>query len=543
MSCSAWTVTGAATVSFLLASCFPPAIQDQDEFESREAETEAEVDTLGETVDMADNETDENTAPECLTDSSCGHLDGTCLTGRCRAGVCVAEPTPDLPCDDQDPCTTNDTCGVDGCLGEAKSCDDGLECTDDSCTVTGDCTHLVMRGNCLIGGECFVAGATSEADECDVCVEGEAWTRLAPLECHPVCGDGLVTGSESCDPGKSTLEGCSEQCQVVDGYECEGQPSLCRTRCGDSLIVGREACDDGGNVGGDGCSPDCRVEPGFGCDISGCRPVCGDGWRMGGEGCDDGNLAAGDGCSPFCRVEAGWECSEIAWGADAISLPVRVYDFRAAAEEGGHPDFQAYLGQTPQTGLVGELLDSDDRPTFASRGVPFALTGPDEFGQWYRYVPGLNMYFDLALEFGPVTPNRDSYIFSAPTFFPIDGLGFGNYAHYDRNFHFTTHTQLRFEYRGGEEVRFSGDDDVWIFVNRKLAVDLGGTHGPANGAVTLSDSVDPLTGYRRDAHFDLHEGVVYEIHVFHAERYLVGSSYRLDLRLKKLRGNQSTCLR
>ncbi|MEZ4435306.1 MAG: hypothetical protein R3F65_23105 [bacterium] len=42
--------------------------------------------------------------------------------------------------------------------------------------------------------------------------------------------------------------------------------------CGDGEVEGVEQCDDGNRVAGDGCAPDCTVEP---------DTICGDGVREG----------------------------------------------------------------------------------------------------------------------------------------------------------------------------------------------------------------------------------------------------------------------
>jgi fibro-slime domain-containing protein len=90
-----------------------------------------------------------------------------------------------------------------------------------------------------------------------------------------------------------------------------------------------------------------------------------------------------------------------------------------------------------------------------------------------------------------------------------------------RNFYFTTEARYLMVYQGGESLRFFGDDDVWVFINGVLAVDLGGTHQQLAGSVTLA------TG--GDARFGLEVGNTYEIVVFHADRHPRDSNYELTL--------------
>ena len=73
----------------------------------------------------------------------------------------------------------------------------------------------------------------------------------------------------------------------------------------------------------------------------------------------------------------------------------------------------------------------------------------------------------------------------------------------------------------GTPLDFTGDDDVWVFINRQLAVDLGGIHIPVNGSVTF--------GAGARTNFGLTNGQVYEVAVFQAERQTNGSTYRLTL--------------
>jgi fibro-slime domain-containing protein len=52
---------------------------------------------------------------------------------------------------------------------------------------------------------------------------------------------------------------------------------------------------------------------------------------------------------------------------------------------------------------------------------------------------------------------------------------------------FTAETHMAFVYRGGESFKIMADDDMWVFVNERLLVDMGGVHGRYFKTVMLDD--------------------------------------------------------
>jgi fibro-slime domain-containing protein len=186
-----------------------------------------------------------------------------------------------------------------------------------------------------------------------------------------------------------------------------------------------------------------------------------------------------------------------------------IRDFRS-----DHHDFE-YVIATDR-GIVEDTIGADQKPVYAGNPNTPTTNGQEAFDQWYRDTPGVNVSIPLTITLTESSPGI--FTFQDGDFFPIDGQGQGNEGN-PHNYHFTYEIHAEFTYEGGEVFTFTGDDDLFTFINGRLAIDLGGVHGEQTATIDLDAEADNL---------GITVGGTYNLDFFFAERHTSQSNFRID---------------
>ena len=126
---------------------------------------------------------------------------------------------------------------------------------------------------------------------------------------------------------------------------------------------------------------------------------------------------------------------------------------------------------------------------------------------------------------------------SAKQFYPIDGLGYdailgdttdktndsGSNRPEHPNGNYALRGEAQFIYRDDLYFEFSGDDDVYMYINGVLALDLGGAHGICTKRVNLKDVAQKC---------HLTEGEVATFTFFYMERNSDASNFKIETNME-----------
>jgi fibro-slime domain-containing protein len=195
-----------------------------------------------------------------------------------------------------------------------------------------------------------------------------------------------------------------------------------------------------------------------------------------------------------------------------------------------NPDFAVCAnGMTPglETGVLGKIgtpLDSRDLPILLNPRKLVGYSTQANFDQWW-IGGGKTQKFQVTIKLTQ-NPSTKKWEHRQRDFHPLTGKGFNAGHPGTIASHFAINCYSQFVYTGGESFTFSGDDDVWIYIDRKLAVDLGGLHTPLSKTINVDD-------------FGLVKGCRYPIHLFQADRCSSGSNFNFDTSLTPVREEET----
>lgn len=255
-------------------------------------------------------------------------------------------------------------------------------------------------------------------------------------------------------------------------------------------------------------------------------------------------------------VPASWQAASLG-NPSTITVPITYWDQRQDDCNTSNRQFEwtmcSIYAQTAQQGIVKNTLGNDGLPVPAHVTTASAqaagvnqlsenVTGHDpvqpgdNFYMWFHDTDR-SKSFEREITF--TNTGKNTYTYGGSNIFPLDNVDYSNGDtawQQGHNFHFTAHLSIpvKIAASGEERFEFSGDDDVWVFLNDQLVLDIGGLHPALEGWFTINSDGTVTTyvetaGYKT-INIGISEGDVVNLDFFYAERSTSESNTKITIR-------------
>lgn len=184
-----------------------------------------------------------------------------------------------------------------------------------------------------------------------------------------------------------------------------------------------------------------------------------------------------------------------------------------------------YLNKGLEQGLVGFELDKEYLPVGKS-GELTPNRGLNDMKRWFESVEGKSENYTGALKLEYVADGAE-FSFQQEKFYPLDEVEFskGDAANSDHHNHlFTMNFAVPFTVlgSGAENFEITADDDTFVFVGNKLAVDMGGVHEATTGKFSIHENGEVYSGVQDEelaySGINVEPGEGSIVRIFHADR-------------------------